>query len=86
MNHKDLGMPPTHSQLSLGLPREEKGGAKKKSLIRGLSHWVCRVNPYAVPSVVLLPSDVTAQGLAAAAETREGGGSGICLILLCKEV
>lgn len=75
MNHKDLRMPPTHSQLSLGLPREEKGeGGQKKSLIRGLSHWVCRVNPYAVPSVVLLPSDVTAQGLAAVAETREGRG------------
>lgn len=87
MNRKDLRMPPTHSQLSLGQPwkRRRRGAKKKKSLIRGLSHWVCRVNPHAGPSVVLLPSDVTAQGLAAATETR-GGGSGICLILLCKEV
>lgn len=54
--------------------RREGGGAKKKSLILGLSHWVCRVNPHAGPSVVLLPSDVTAQGLAAATETREGAG------------
>lgn len=76
MNHKDLRTPPTHSQLSLGLPREERGGAKKKSLIRGLSHWVCRVNPYAGPSVVLLLSDVTAQRLAAAAVTRGGDGGG----------
>lgn len=50
------------------------GCAQKKSLILGLSHWVCRVNPHAGPSVVLLPSDVTAQGLAAATETREGAG------------
>lgn len=85
MNRNDLRMPPTHGQLSLGQPgKRKRGGAKKKSLIRGLSHWVCRVNPYAGPSVVLLPSDVTAQGLAAATETRWGGG--ICLILLCKEV
>ena len=76
MNHKDLRMPPTHGQLSLGQPEKRKGGGgkKKKSLIRGLSHWVCRVNPYAGPSVVLLLSDVTAQGLAAAAETRGGRG------------
>lgn len=86
MNCKDLRMPPTHSQLSLGQSgKRRRGGAKKKSLIRGLSHWVCRVNPYAGPSVVLLLSDVTAQGLAAPTETR-GGRSGICLILLCKEV
>lgn len=50
------------------------GVGKKKSLILGLSHWVCRVNPHAGPSVVLLPSDVTAQGLAAATETQEGAG------------
>lgn len=78
MNHKDLRMPPTHSQLSLGQPEkrrvEERRGAKKKSLIRGLSHWVCRVNPYAGPSVVLLPSDVTARGLAAAAGRHVEGG------------
>lgn len=50
------------------------GEGQKKSLILGLSHWVCRVNPHAGPSVVLLPSDVTARGLAAATETREGAG------------
>lgn len=44
---------------------KEGGGGGKKTLIRGLSHWVCRVNPYAGPSVVLLPSDVTARGLVA---------------------
>lgn len=99
MNCRDLRKPPTHSQLSPGQPGKRRrvgGGKKKKSLIRGLSHWVCRVNPHAGPSVVLLPSDVTAQGQAAATETRgevggaEGAkgaeGSGICLILLCKEV
>ena len=62
---------------------EREGKKKKKSLIRGLSYWVCRVNPYAGPSVVLLPSDVTAEGLAAVEKTR--GLRGICLILLCKE-
>lgn len=78
MNHEDLRMPPTHSQLSL--QREEigwcweGGGGEKKSLIRGLSHWVCRVNPFAGPSVVLLLSDVTAQGLAAGAEACGVGG------------
>lgn len=76
MNHKDLRKPPTHSQLSLGMPREARGWPKKekKSLIRGLSHRVCRVNPCAGPSVVLLLSDVTTQGLATAVETRGGGG------------
>lgn len=95
MNLQDLSAPPTHSQLSLGLSGGEVAdawrgrvgqwgrGTKKKSLIRGLSHWVCRVNPYASPSVVLLPSDITVQGLAAV-EATEGLDS-ICLIPLCKE-
>lgn len=73
MNHMVFRTPPTRSQLSLG-QLGELGGGQKKSLILGLSHWVCRVNPHAGPSVVLLPSDVTAQGLAAATETREGAG------------
>lgn len=72
MNHMVSRTPPTHSQLSLG--QLGGGGEKKISLILGLSHWVCRVNPCAGPSVVLLLSDVTAQGLAAATETREGAG------------
>lgn len=70
----------SHSQLSLGQLGER--GGQKKSLILGLSHWVCRVNPHAGPSVVLLPSDVTARGLAAATETREGAGLVWCWNLL----
>lgn len=81
MNHMVSRTPPTHSQLSLG-QLGEQGGGQKKSLILGLSHWVCRVNPHAGPSVVLLPSDVTAQGLAAATETREGAGLVWCWNLL----
>lgn len=83
MNCRDLRMPPTHSQLSPGQPGKRRRGRgakkkkKKKSLIlRGLSHWVWRVNPHAGPSVVLLPSDVTAQAQAAATETPgEVGGA-----------
>lgn len=80
---QDLRAPPTHRQLSLDLSEREVAdteGAEgrgwvggQKSLIRGLSHWVCRVNPYAGPSVVLLPSDVTVQGLAAEEATSQAG-------------
>lgn len=54
------------------------GGGWGGALIPGLSHWVCRVNPRAGPSVVLLPSDVTPQALAAAAAAeRHGKGAGL---------
>lgn len=83
MNESHAFQNTSHSQPAVsGAAGRAGGGGQKKSLILGLSHWVCRVNPHAGPSVVLLPSDVTAQGLAAATETREGAGLVWCWNLL----